>query len=491
MDVVLIGAIRASLKWNILAELVSKAVGPVVFLVLARLLTPEDFGVVGAATLVISFSQAFWEAGLSKALIRHPENPEKAATTVFWLNLGLSLLVAAFLAIAAGPISRIFHDARIENVIRVLALQLPLAAFGSVQTALLQREFRFKKLFWVRLVTTAAPGLMSIPLAMGGLGYWALIAGTLCGSMTQSAALWFMSSWRPTGKLDFELAGRMLRFGVWVIGEALLGWFYMWGDGFLVGVFLGTHELGVYRTGSVFVALVFALALSPALPVIYSAFSRHQHDTKHLTVVLLKTQKALFLFALPIGLGLYLLQIPVAELVFGDKWDGVGQVVGILGLIVGLSWLMGANPEAYKAMNRPDIFTKLLLIGLVYYIPAYYFSLRHGVETFLWTRLALFLVSQIMHFVALKKMLGVGPVAVFSNSRRVIGAAVAYCAIFWTFSQTVSPGLAGLPEFMQNSIKVGFFGITVVVVYYSTMKKDFRDIFGHGFLKFGRKNTAV
>jgi O-antigen/teichoic acid export membrane protein len=483
--------VQRSLKWSILAEVVSKAVGPCVFLALARILTPEDFGVVGAATLVVSFSQAFWEAGLGKALIQRPEAPEKTATTVFWLNLGFSLVIAAILVAAAGFIAGLFHDPRITNVVRLLALQLPLAAFGSVQTALLQKSFQFKKLFWVRIITTAAPGILSVPIAIAGGGYWALIAGTLFGAAAQSSVLWFLSPWRPERRIDPAMARSLLGFGLWVMAEGLLGWFYMWGDGFLVGMFLGTRDLGVYRTGSVLVALVFALALSPALPVIYSAFSRIQADSAQLVRVLLRTQKALFTLALPLGLGLFLLRDSTAGLVFGDKWEGVGIVLGILGLIQGLSWLMGANAEAYKAMNRPDIFTKIMVIGLTYYLPVYYFSLRHGIEFFLWSRLGLFLFSQTLHFIALKKCLGVGPLRVFSNSAKVFGAAAIYVAIYLVFDKMAAGPLAMLPEWLENLVRVAIFGFLVAVTYFFTMKNDFVEILGEGFLKFGRKKAPT
>lgn len=485
--------VQRSLKWSILAELVSKAVGPLVFLALARILTPEDFGVVGAATLVVSFSQAFWEAGLGKALIQRREAPEQTATTVFWMNLAFSLVIAAGLVACSGLIARIFHDPRIAPVVRLLALQLPLAAFGSVQTALLQKTFQFKKLFWVRIVTTAAPGLLSVPIALAGGGYWALIAGTLFGAAAQSSALWFMSAWRPERRIDFAMARSLLGFGLWVMAEGLLGWFYMWGDGFLVGMFLGTRDLGVYRTGSVLVALVFALALSPALPVMYSAFSRIQGegDRAQFVRVLLRAQKALFVLALPIGLGLFLLREPTAGLVFGDKWAGVASVIGILGLIQGLSWLMGANAEAYKAMNRPDVFTKIMLVGLIYYIPAYYFSLRHGIQFFLWTRLGLFVASQVWHFYALKKCLGLGPGRVFANTIKVFLAAFIYVTLYVILDKLAGNSLHSLPGWLENVAHLAVFGILVAGVYFLTLKKDFADILGNSFLRFGRKPPAT
>jgi len=189
-------------KWSVLGEVASRAVGPLVFIVLARLLVPEDFGVVAAAMVIISFSQVFSDAGLGKALIQRQNRVEESANVVFWINLGIGLVIVAILIAAAPLIAGFFHDERITPVVRVLSLQILLAAFSSVHTALLQKDLNFKQLFWVRLVTTAAPGLASIPLAIHGMGYWALVAGTLVGQVVQSTMFWMLSPWRPQWGLD-------------------------------------------------------------------------------------------------------------------------------------------------------------------------------------------------------------------------------------------------------------------------------------------------
>jgi PST family polysaccharide transporter len=187
-----------AVKWSFLAELVSKAITLIVFIVLARLLTPEDFGVMSAALMVIAFSQILWEAGMGKALIQRQTDIEDAANVAFWINLGLGVLIAGLLFWGAQPIAlTFFQDARVTPVLQIMTLQVLLGALSSVQTALLQKEMDFKKLFWVRMATVALPGFASIPLAWGGMGYWALVAGTLTGQAVQVMMLWRMSEWRP------------------------------------------------------------------------------------------------------------------------------------------------------------------------------------------------------------------------------------------------------------------------------------------------------
>lgn len=413
-----------ALKWSFLSELAAKAVQPIVFIVLARLLTPEDFGVMSAALLVLAFSQIFWEAGMGAALIQRRTDIEDAANAAFVVNIALGLGIATLIIISAERVAEVvFHDGRVAAVLQCMALQVLLGSVSSVHTALLQRNMGFKKLFWVRFATVGLAGIVSIALAWSGMSYWALVVGTLVGQTGQVGMLWRMSHWRPAWHFNMQVAREMLQFGAWLVIEGLLGWFYIWADSLMVGSALGIATLGVYHTGNTFVLLAFAVLMAPLQPVLFSAFSRMQDQTL-IAKSLLKVQRIQFMLALPIGIGLFLLQSEIKNIVFHNSWPGIEKVIGILGLMHGASWLMGSNAQAFKAIGRPDVFTKIMAIGLCYYIPIYAYSLTLGMEVFLWVRLLLFAVSQPLHFIALSKVLGIQPKEVFANASRVIFAAI-------------------------------------------------------------------
>ena len=389
-------------KWSALGEIASRAIGPLVFLVLARLLVPEDFGVVAAATVVISFSQVFSDAGLAKALIQRHDRVEESANVVFWLNLVIGLVIVTFLFFGAHFIADFFHDERIALVVQVLSLQILLAAFSSVHTALLQKDLNFKPLFWVRLVTTTAPGLASIPLAINGMGYWALVFGTLLGQMAQSAALWMFSPWRPHGRLDRNLATELVAFGKWAMLSGLIGWFYGWMDAIVVGHYLGPHDMGIYRTGNTFVTMIFGLIFSPLLPVLYSAFSRMRHDLSKVAESLLLVVKGIAMVAFPISAGLIALRAPIEQFVFRDEWGGIGMVIAILALVQGFSWLVGSNGEAYRGVGKPHIETWAMALSLTAYFIGYVFSVHYGLLVFLLSRLAMVFIGLLGQFVVSK-----------------------------------------------------------------------------------------
>lgn len=394
-----------ALKWSFLAELASKAIQPVVFIVLARLLTPEDFGVMSAALMVMAFSQIFWEAGMSKALIQRQADVQDAANVAFWVNLGIAVLIAGLLYIAASPIAlTFFQDPRVTSVIQVMTLQVFLGALGSVQTALLQKEMEFKKLFWVRFATVSLPGLASIPLAWQGMGYWALVAGTLVGQAVQVVMLWRMSPWRPSWSFPVPVAREMGRFGAWVGLSGLLAWFYSWMDALIVGMYLGSHELGLYRTGSQFSAMVFALLFSPLIPVLYSHLSRMNGDRDRIKMAAEKVIRTVVIIAVPVAIILFSVSDSVATTLFGKQWKGIEFVIGVMALTHGFSWVVSMNGEFYRALGKPAHETIVMSGPLFVYLGGYLYSICFGFEYFVWTRLVLtLLVGVIFQLIVLQK----------------------------------------------------------------------------------------
>jgi PST family polysaccharide transporter len=405
----LLGTAVHALKWSLLAEAASRAIGPLIFIVLARLLTPQDFGVVAAAAVAISFSEVFWYCGLSRALIQHPKDDDAAADAVFWINLALGVVFAASVATAAPALATFFGDARVADVLRALSLQLPMAAVCSVMTALLQRRFQFSRLFWIRLVSAGGPGLASIPLALSGWGYWALVAGVLVGQLLQLILLLFVSGWRPRGRIERRWAVDLARFGKWSVLSGVLGWLYGWLDAIVVGHYLGSHEMGLYRSGNTFVTAMFGLAFAPLMPVLFSLFSRAQSDLSRLRDALITVAHAIALLALPLGVGMYAMRNDIGLIVFGAQWDGVGLVIGMLALSHAVGWISGANGELYRAIGKPHVEALTMALMMAVYAPVYLLAVRGGLERFLDARAALSVLSLIVHVVVSWRVVALAP----------------------------------------------------------------------------------
>jgi len=397
-----------ALKWSFLSELASKAIQPIVFVVLARLLTPEDFGVMSSALMVMSFSQIFWEAGMGKALIQRQTDHNEAANVAFWINIALGIVIACVLFFAAHPIAiTFFHDDRVTVVIQVMTAQVLFGAISSVHTALLQKEMGFKKLFWVRFATVSFPGMASIPLAWNGMGYWALVVGTLVGQAAQVIMLWKMSTWRPKFSFKIQVAKELTQFGAWVGVSGLLAWFYGWADSLIVGMSLGSHDLGLYRTGSQFSIMIYALLFGPITPVLYSQLSKMNALKKDLSEIVRMIMRLFVLMALPIALFVYSIRNEIEFYVFGDRWIGVGVVVGIMTITYGISYITSINGEAYRAIGLPKYETLILVLPIPVYLIVYMSLAPYGLFVFLIGRfLVMLLMATGMHLLLAKKLFG-------------------------------------------------------------------------------------
>lgn len=414
-----------SVKWSALTEMVSRTASPIIFVVLARLLTPADFGVMAIAMIAISFSQMFWDAGLSKALIQTREAPEDAAHVVFWTNVFLGVLIYGILFISTPAISLFFKSPASGPVLRVLGFQIVIASFTSVQQALFVRDLNFRGLFWIKLFTAFIPGLCSIPMALFGYGVWALVAGSLAGQVLNCWLLWRRSAWRPKFTYNKELARKLFTFGFWVLLESFGAWLIIWGDNLIVGHFLGVHDLGVYRTGWMLVTIIFGFVLNPFLPVLYPTFSRMQDDLPALKIAFNRVNRIVIALALPMGVGLWLTGPEMATVFFGSKWQGLGLVLSILALAFGLAWSVGINTELYRAMGRPDINTKLMFVTVLLYMPAYYIAAQFSLAIFIYVRLSLVFVGIAIQVYLCCLMLKVSPFYLWHDGKNFLAAVMA------------------------------------------------------------------
>lgn len=385
------------MKWSVLTELVSRTISPLTFVILARILTPQDFGVLAIAQIAISFCSLFWDAGLQKALIQTREPLEQAASVVFWINLALGVFIYALL-FAAAPFLAVFFDSPAAcNVLQVLGLQIIIGALSTVQQGLFLRDLDFKLLFWARLATAAIPAFISIPLAYFGYGIWALVASSLVAAFINLLILWKCSPWRPQFCFDTGIARKMTSFGSWIVSDSLIGWFISEGDAVVVGRFLGVRDLGLYRTGRNMIDILFGLTLNPIYPILYPAFSALHGDKEALRSFLYKANRLIMALTLPIGTGLMCIASPLVAVVLGEKWQGIEVVLSIMSLQMALGWLVGANPEIYRSVGRPDVQTKIGLICIPLYLLVYLMAAPLGLTAFVFARLGLTILVLPVH----------------------------------------------------------------------------------------------
>lgn len=393
-------------RWSLIGEAAGRAIPPLTFALLALLLVPEDFGVLAAATVIISLCTVFAEAGLGKAVVQTSSDAFRSASTALWISLVLGSLATLLLALLSPLVAMFFRDPRIGDVVRALSLQCLLSGLTAIPSALLQRELRFKALAASRLAGAIVSMLVALPLALRGAGYWALVAAALTGQLTQLSTAWIASGWRPGPGLSPPDRRALLTFGGWATASGLLGWGFVWGDALVVARYLGAHDMGLYRVGNSLVIAAFGLAFAPLLPVLFSVFSRHRGDLQAIRADLESAARMIALVSLPGGAMLALASPAIDALMSPFGWNGIGSAIGVLGVCHGLAWIVGANGEALRGAGRPHGETLAMAVAIPMYFIAYFVAVRHGLEAFLWTRAGCSVLGVLIQVTVAKYIIG-------------------------------------------------------------------------------------
>lgn len=395
-----------SIKWVIAGDFMRRLITPLTTVILARLLSPTDYGIVGIATLVLALVNTLQDLGLGAALVQRPSIEDSTKNVVFWSNLFSSSIVFSALMIFVPLIASIFDEPRVVPVIRLMSFMVIFNAFGAIQMALLKRNFRFKNLFWLQSIPAITQLAIAIPLAMLGFEYWSLVWASFLGALLQNLFVWQQSTWRPRFFYDIKTAVSLFAFGGFVTVESLQSWLLNYGDKAILGHSSGVANMGVYVLGFSISSLLFGLIINPLLPVAYSTFSRLQNNKEELGEIYLKIVKIIASVCFPIAVGLIITSKPLVIVVFGDKWTGLEYVICFMAIMNGINYLWQFNPDLYRAVGKPEIMPKFYLAMLIYGAPALWLAASHGLFAFSLTRCAVETVMFPAQVLIVKKLLG-------------------------------------------------------------------------------------
>src|SRR5690606_8524636 len=213
--------------------------------------------------------------------------------------------------------------------------------------------------------------------------------------------------WRPRLGGDRRAAFELTGFGRWAAVTAVLTWGYGWLDALFVARYLGPHDMGLYRISTTLVVMVFGLAFSPLLPVLYSVFSRSGHRIDVVAASLLNTTRAIALVSFPIAAVLMLTAPAIQTNLFGSRWAGLAPVLVLLALGQSFAWLVGSNGDANRAIGRPRIESWTMGVALVIYVAGYAIAARQGLIAFAATRVALVFVGLALQIYVANRVFGI------------------------------------------------------------------------------------
>lgn len=377
--------VKTATKWSTVTEILAKLVAPLTTILLARLLTPEAFGIVATFSMVISFADIFADAGFNKYIIQHEFDNGKecsqCANVAFWSNLGVSLFLWLCISIFSSPIAHLVGCSGYELGLIVVCASIPLAAISSVQTSLYNRNFDFKTLFGSRIIGVLIPLLVTTPLAFFMRNYWALVLGALIRNIVIAIYLTVKSPWKPRLYYNWKQLKQMLSFSIWTFFEAISIWMTNYCDIFIVGTLLSQYYLGIYRTSMSTVGSITSLITSATTPVLFSALSRLQNDEKGFNQMFFQFQKMVSILIVPIGVGTFLFSDVITKIMLGDQWGEAVGFIGLWGLMATISILFSHYAsEVFRSKGRPKLSFLAQWLHIIVLVPVVYIFARKGFE---------------------------------------------------------------------------------------------------------------
>ena len=407
-------------KWSSITEIVAKLITPISSIVLARLLTPEAFGVVATLTMIITFAEIFTDAGFQKYLIQHEfkDDTDKVQSTnvVFWSNLILSLFIWLVIGLFCEPLTTMVGNPGLGHVLTIACVSIPLAAFSSIQMALYKRDFDFKTLFKVRIVGICIPLFVTIPLAVWLKSYWALVCGTIAGNLANAVLLTYYSKWKPSLYYSFAKLKEMFSFTVWSMFESVSIWLTSYVDVFIIGVYLNEYYLGLYKTSITVVGQIMGLITAATTPILFSTLSRLQSDEEEFKRMFLNFQKIVALVVIPFGVGIYCFSNLITDVLLGSQWLEASGFIGLWGLTSAITIVLAHySSEVYRSKGRPKLSVIVQWFHMIVLYPVVIIAIKYGFEVLYisrsFVRLELILVNLIFMYMLVK----ISPFAMIKN----------------------------------------------------------------------------
>ncbi len=339
--------------------------------VLARILAPDDFGLVAFALVFIVYTETIGDLGTGAALIHWKDREQDAARVTFWVNLAMGALWFLAMMAMAPFIAAFFRNPEAEPVLRALAWTFPIKALGNTHDALLQRRLKFRARALPDLVQAISKMLVAVPLALLGFGAWSLVWGQLVSLALWTGLLWVMLPWWPGLRPPLDMLRPMLRYGRGIISVNMLAAVVHHADLVIVGRMLGAAALGFYQLAYKIPEMTVVLLVRVASRVVFPAFSRLNAlgGVTALRTGYLAALRYVALLAVPAAVGLSVLAEPAVLTVFGPAWAPSVPILRALALYMGLRAIGTNAGDLLKATGRPGTLALLALGKAVLLVP--------------------------------------------------------------------------------------------------------------------------
>jgi len=367
------------MRWKIFSQVLQQGSRSGVAVVVAHLLTPEDFGLAAMALVFSGLATLLSDVALGAALIQRDTITEDDRSTVFWTQVALGLAMTAAGVLLAPAAASFFSTPAVAPYFAATASIALISSFGSTQTALLLREMEFRSLELREIAATLVAAITGLGLALFGFGAWAIVGQAIAFTTASTILLWRLSPWRPR----FVFHGQSLRdlgpFGAKVLASRLLSYLNLNADNVLVGRYLGASQLGTYTVAYNVMFIPIARMAQPIQQVLFPAFAQLQKEPLRLGRAWLRGTRVVATVGAPAFIGMAVVAPDFVPIVLGHRWHAAVPVLQFLSLAGFAQSFQSLNPAVLQGLGRVGLLLRFMTVSTVLVVGAFALGLVWGV----------------------------------------------------------------------------------------------------------------
>ncbi len=367
-------------SWSFVDNLAGSGISFLVGVVLARLLSPSEFGIIGMITIFIAISNSIVDSGFSSALVRKLDAEKKEYNTVFIFNLIVSIFLYVLLFLSAPAISRFYKEPQLIPVTRTVGLVLICNAFGIIQSTLLIKAVDFKTQAKISIVASLGSGIIGIGMAIYGFGVWSLVAQQVSRQFLNTFFLWIWNTWRPSLQFSIQSFKELFGFGSKLLVSGLIDTIYKNIYYLIIGKFYSPAQLGQYTRAEQFNSIFSSNLTSVVQRVSYPVLSSIQNEDERLLAAYRKVIKSTMLVTFACMLGMAAVAKPMIVILIGEKWLPAAHYLQIICFAGMLYPLHAINLNILKVKGRSDLFLKLEIIKKIIAVLPILLGIFLGIE---------------------------------------------------------------------------------------------------------------
>jgi O-antigen/teichoic acid export membrane protein len=440
--------IFSNLIWRFAERCGAQSVMFIVSVILARILEPDDYGIIALITVFTTILQVFVDSGLGNALIQKKDADDLDFSTVFFTNITFCSVLYVGIFLCAPLISAFYGKVEMTPYIRVLSLTVLISGIKNVQQAYVSRHMLFKKFFFSTLGGTIVAAVIGITMAYQGFGVWALVAQQVINTSIDTTILWITVKWRPHLKFSFERLKGLFSFGWKLLVSSLIDTVYNDLRQLIIGKMYSSSDLAYYNQGKKMPNLIITNINTSIDSVLLPAMSNVQDNWEHVKSMTRRSIKISVYIMAPLMMGLCFVASPLVRLILTEKWLPAVPFLRIFCITYMFYPIHTANLNAIKAMGRSDLFLKLeimkKIVGMILLVSTMWF----GVMAMAYSLLVSSVLSQIINSWPNRKLLNYGYIDQLKDILPAIGLAVfmGFCVNF--------VDLIGLPDIITLALQV-------------------------------------